>query len=325
MVNGKKFCLKRGSQRAAKVKNNSYIIGVDGGGTKTAVALADMDGKIIARAVSGCAAPRNTGLEPAIKNLAEGIVGLLKGRKNIKIVSTFIGIPDVEEEYKKEKSRILKELANRKKITKIFGGKVGIGSDQLVAFRAGAHGKDGIVAICGTGTAIHGWNGNHEVLVNNQGWVSKGSARWIGNRVMESIAESLDGRGQKTNLAARLFERYKSNDFNKLLKFFYKDSESDLSRLAVLCDEMATQGDKAAREILVQAGKEIALSVRVAASKLLFSEQVPLVLVGGVYKSRWVADTAMNEIERYYPGKFDFVVVDDPVVGAVRLAIEAVK
>jgi len=33
----------------------------------------------------------------------------------------------------------------------------------------------------------------------------------------------------------------------------------------------------------------------------------------------------MDDIERYYPGKFDFVVVGDPVIGAVKLAIEAVK
>ena len=46
---------------------------------------------------------------------------------------------------------------------------------------------------------------------------------------------------------------------------------------------------------------------------------------GGVYKSRWVADTAANEIEKYCPRKFDFVFVGDPVIGAVNLALEAVK
>jgi N-acetylglucosamine kinase-like BadF-type ATPase len=110
-----------------------------------------------------------------------------------------------------------------------------------------------------------------------------------------------------------------------LLKFVYQDSKSDLPKLAVLCDEAATDGDKVAREILVAAAKEISLAVRVAAAKLLFCEQVPLVLVGGVYNSRWVADTAMNEIDRYYPKRFDFVVVADPVVGAVKLALEAIN
>jgi len=195
----------------------------------------------------------------------------------------------------------------------------------LVAFRAGSYAKDGIVAICGTGSAVHGWNGKKEALANNQGWVSKGSAIWIGNKVMEAVAEDLDGRGKKTILTDLVFKKYKFKDINKLLKFVYQDSKSDLPKLAVLCDEAANQGDKVAQEILIQAGKEIALSVRVVAQKLRFDEQVPLVLVGGVYKSRWMADTAANEIERRYPGKFDFVFAGDPVVGAVKLAIEVVK
>jgi N-acetylglucosamine kinase-like BadF-type ATPase len=304
---------------------NQFVIGVDGGGTKTAVVLADMDGKIVARAVSGSSAPRNVGVAEAVKNLTAGIAGVLKGKRNIKITSIFIGIPDVEEEYKNEKANIVKELKKQKKLTKIFSAKLNIGSDQLVAFRSGASGHDGIVAIAGTGTAIHGWNGGQEILVNNQGWVNKGSAKWIGNKVMEAVAEYLDGRGEKTSLADLVFRKYKYKNINKLLRFIFQDSEGELAKLAVLCDEAATDGDKIAREILVTAGKEISRSVRVAAAKLIFSEPVPLVLVGGVYKSRWVADTAMNEIDRYYPGKFDFVVVGEPVVGAVKLAIEAAK
>ena len=142
---------------------------------------------------------------------------------------------------------------------------------------------------------------------------------------MQAIAESLDGRGEKTALAGLVFKKYKFKEVSKLLKFMFLDSKSDLAKLAIICDEAATNGDKVAREILVQAGKEIALAVRVAAAKLIFSEQTPLVLVGGTYKSRWVADTAMNEIDRYYPKRFDFIVVDDPVVGAVKLAIENAK
>jgi len=308
-----------------KSKVNSYVIGVDGGGTKTAVALADMNGKIIARAISDGSSVRNLGIKAAAKNVTQGIYGVIKRKRTIKIVSTFIGLPALEEEYKDAKIQIISELKRNKKIAKVFKGRVEIDSDQLAAFRSGANGKDGIVAIAGTGTATHGWNGGREVLVNNQGWVSKGGAEWIGHRITQAVAEDLDGRGEKTALTDLVFKKYKFSDINRLLKFLYQDSRPDLPKLALLCDQAADNGDKVAREILVQAGKEIALSVRVAAKKLMFSEQVPLVLVGGVYKSRWVTDAAMNGIERYYPKKFDFVAVGDPVVGAVKLALGAIK
>ncbi len=311
--------------QSSKFKVGSFVIGVDGGGTKTAAALADMEGKIIARVVAGGSSVRNFGIKLAAKNVAQAVYGVLKGKRNIRIVSTFIGLPAMEEEYKDKKTEIVKELKKHKKIAAIFKGKVEIGSDQLVAFRSGAHGKDGILAICGTGTAIHGWNGAREVFVNNQGWVGKGSAIWIGTRAMEAVAESMDGRGQKTKLEEMIFKKYNSKNISQLLKFIFEDLKSDLPKLAVSCDEAANREDKVAQEILKQAGKEIALAVRVAAAKLQFVEQVPLVLAGGVYKSRWMADAAVAEIERYYPGKFDIVFVGDPVAGAVKLALENAK
>ena len=192
-----------------KLKINDFVIGVDGGGTKTAAALADMDGKIIARAVSGGSSVRNFGIELAAENVAKAIYDLIKRRKNIKITSVFIGLPAMEEEYRDKKSAIIRELKKQKKIAAIFKGKVEVGSDQLVAFRSGSYAKDGIVAICGTGSAVHGWNGKKEALANNQGWVSKGSAIWIGNKVMEAVAEDLDGRGQKTILSDLVFKKYK--------------------------------------------------------------------------------------------------------------------
>lgn len=311
--------------QSSRFNVGNFVIGVDGGGTKTAAAVAGMNGKIIARAVSGGSSVRNFGIKLAAENVAKAIYDLMKRRKNAKIVSTFIGLPAMEEEYKDKKSAIIRELKKHKKIAQIFKGKVAIGSDQLVTFRAGSYAKDGVVAICGTGTAIHGWNGKKEFLADNQGWVSKGSAIWIGNKVMEAVAEALDGRGQKTILSDLVFKKYKFKEINDLLKFLYMDSPADLPGLAPICDHAANRKDKIAQEILIASGIEIARAVIAAAQRLDFDGQVPLVLVGGVYNSRWVADTAANEIERRYPNKFDFVFAGDPVVGAVKLAIEVVK
>ncbi|MFZ3100459.1 MAG: BadF/BadG/BcrA/BcrD ATPase family protein [Minisyncoccales bacterium] len=311
--------------QSSRLNVGNFVIGVDGGGTKTAAALADLDGKIVARAVSGGSSVRDFGIELAAENVVKAIYDLIKRRKNIKIASVFIGLPAMEEEYKDKKPVIIRELKKHKKITQIFKGKVAIGSDQQVAFRAGSYAKDGVVAICGTGTAIHGWNGKKEFLADNQGWVSKGSAIWIGNKVMEAVAEDLDGRGQKTILSDLVFKKYKFKEINDLLKFLYMDSPADLPGLAPICDHAANRKDKIAQEILIAAGIEIARAVIAVAQRLDFDGQVPLVLVGGVYKSRWVADAAANEIERRYPNKFDFVFAADPVVGAVKLAIEVVK
>lgn len=310
--------------QSPKVKVNQFVIGVDGGGTKTAAALADTRGKIVARAVSGGSSVRNAGIELAAENVAKAIYDLIKRRKNIRIASTFIGLPAIEEEFKNKKVAIIAELKKHKIIVPIFDGKVEICSDQLVAFRAGSYAKDGIAAICGTGCAIHGWNGKKEFLANNKGWLaSKGSATWIGAQATQALVEDLEGRGQKTILGEMIFTKFKFKDVNDFLTFIYQNPADNLPQFAPVCDHAASRKDKIAQEILIAAGKEIARAVIAAAQKLDFDGQVPLVLAGGVYKSRRVADSAANEIERCYPGKFDFVFIDDPVIGAVRLALEA--
>jgi len=309
-----------------KINDGIFVVGVDGGGTKTAAALADARGEIIARAVSGGSSVRNAGIKLAAENVAKAIYDLIKRRKNIKIASTFIGLPAMEEECKNKKVAILAELKKHKIIVPIFAGKVEIGSDQLVAFRAGSYAKDGVVAIAGTGCAIHGWNGKKEFLANTKGWLaSKGSGTWIGMQAVQAIAEDLEGRGEKTILGQMIFAKFKFKDVNDFLTFIYQNPASNLPQLAPVCDHAASRKDKVAQEILVAAGKEIARAVIAAAQKLDFCEQAPLVLAGGVYKSRMVADSAANEIERRYPGKFDFVFIDDPAVGAIKLALEAIR
>ena len=84
------------------------VIGVEGGGTKTIAALATLEGKILKLAKTGPSSPRNIGIKKATDNIALVIKKVLKRDK--KIISTFIGLPAVAEEFKVKKKEIKKEL-----------------------------------------------------------------------------------------------------------------------------------------------------------------------------------------------------------------------
>ena len=79
------------------MKNEKYVIGVDGGGTKTVIALADLGGKVLKKAITGPSSPRNVGADETVENISKGIKRVM-GKKNI--VSVFAGLPAIEEEYK---------------------------------------------------------------------------------------------------------------------------------------------------------------------------------------------------------------------------------
>lgn len=309
-----------------KISNPHFVIGVDGGGTKTAALLAGMQGEIIARSVSGGSNLRDSGIETAAKNVAKAIHELLGGREDAEIESVFIGLPAVEEEFKDKKEEVVLELKKDKNIKKIFSGEVVVGSDQLVAFRSGSKSENGIVAISGTGSAVHGWNNGKEFLTNNWGWlVSKGSGNWIGLNAAQAIVDRFGEEGRMNILRETVFEELSFKDVNDFLKFVYGNPAGNLPRLSALCDKAANAGDPVARGILEQAGKETALSVCAVAGKLEFSGTVPLVLVGGTFRSKWVLDELKKDVQLCHSGDFEFIIPRDPAEGAVRLALEALS
>lgn len=146
-----------------------YVIGVDGGGTKTIAALADLEGRVLTIAKSGSSNPRNVGIKRAAENIAKAIRGLLKNKKR-KILSTFIGLAALEEEYKLKKEEIKKELLKQRGVSKKALGKITIGSDQIIAFRSATDKKEGVLLIAGTGCVAHGWRAGREAKASGWGW-----------------------------------------------------------------------------------------------------------------------------------------------------------
>ena len=309
--------------------NQKFVIGVDGGGTKTTVAIADLRGKILAVGQSGPSAPRNVGIETAAKNIAAAIERVLtKADKNKKVLSTYIGLAGVEEEFKFKKAEIKKELLKHKKISEIFKGKVIIGSDQIVAFRAGADEKEGIILIAGTGTSCHGWRGKKEVKVSGWGYLTdEGSALSVGRKVFQVIFREIDGRGPKTILTNLVFRKLKIKTKEQLLSKVYSENWAKIiPSFSVYCDTASKRGDVVSKKIMEEAGKELALSVKTAIKKLNFQKvKFPLVMVGGMFKSKIVSDVVKKEVQKSAPKTQFILVKKEPVIGAIKLALESLK
>jgi N-acetylglucosamine kinase-like BadF-type ATPase len=295
-------------------ENQNYVIGVDGGGTKTEAALADSEGKILKLVKTGPSNPRNVGIEQCIFNISQAIK---KVKKRKKVTSIFISSPALEEEFKSMKNIILKGLKFREKIE--------IGSDQLVAFRSGTDERNGIVLISGTGCAVHGWREKKELKVSGWGWLDdEGSGFWVGQRGFQAVFKELDGRGPKTFITKLLFQELKLKSKEAILKKIYsKDFVQNVSLISRIVDEAANKGDRIAKNIMIEAGQELAESVITTIKKLNFQkEKFPLVLIGGMFDSKIVLETTKKEIKRV-SSKAKFIKLKQkPAIGAVKLAIE---
>lgn len=307
------------------VNDKNFIVGVDGGGTKSLAALADALGRITKTASAGCSNPRNVGVRVAADNIADSIHKIIKSEKNISIASTVIGLPAMEEEFKGREQEIIRALKKHKEISLIFNGKVKIVSDQLVAFRAGSRCADGISVIAGTGCAVHGWYGGLEAKANGWGWLAdEGSGFWIGQKTFQLILKSLDGRVFDTIVVDLAKKAFKLKNAAGLVALVYKNPEFHVPHLAMVCRDADERGDANATAIMQSAGKEIAISIADVYQRLGFGKQVPeIVFAGGIFNSRTVIESAEAELKATV-GPINIIQPELPVAGAVRLAMEFV-
>lgn len=301
-----------------------YVIGVDGGGTKTVAALADLRGKILRISKTGPSNLRNVGLKEAISNISEAISKVMRGFKKNEILSIVIGLAAIEEEFKSEKEKIKKEISKKTN----FKGKIEIISDQLVAFKSGTDERDGLVLISGTGCVCHGWKENKEAKCGGWGWLNdEGSGFWVGQKGYQAVLKELDGRGEKTKITKLLFKEWELKDKEALMKKIYgKDSIRTVSLISRVVDKAAKTGDEVAQKIMEEAGRELAMSAISVIENLNFQNQkFPLVLIGAMFKSNIVLKEVKKEVKKIAP-KVEFILPKfEPVIGAIKLAIEIFK
>ncbi|MBZ9572318.1 hypothetical protein KJA15_03240 [Patescibacteria group bacterium] len=308
-----------------KDKSKNYVIGIDGGGTKTEAALADLTGKILRLAKTGPSSFIKVGVKETVFNITKAIEKLLRKNKRDKIFSTFIGLAAMEEN-KEMRGVIMKSLLRQPQISRIFQGKVTIGSDQLSGFRSGTDKKDGVVLISGTGSAAHGWRKEKEAHAGGWGWLNdEGSAFWVGQKAYQAVLKDLDGRGPKTLMSHLFLKKFKAKKAGDLKRKIFLRSNliETVASLALLVDKIVQKKDKTAQSLFIEAGDELFLAAKTVIQDLNFQKKrFPLVLIGGMFKSELILETVTSRIKKFAPEVKFIRPKVEPVIGAIKLAIE---
>lgn len=120
-----------------------YILGVDGGGTKTTVQIARISGEKVAQAVSGASSCKSVGVDKAIENLNAGVFGAIKNLEesleDIYFVSSCFGFAGniIEED-----SKIYREIVFNKKLKNYLNPEKSlIFNDTRIGLEAGSDSK----------------------------------------------------------------------------------------------------------------------------------------------------------------------------------------
>lgn len=231
-----------------------YFVGVDGGGTKTALVACTLDGHEIASSMCGPLNYNFIGLDAALDNLQFGLaaLGLPKGS----IAAVGIGDPSIDDT---SDSPLARAFATR--AASLLGVPVYVRSDAYMTLFALTGGqKPGVLIISGTGSMAIGENDAHEISVTG-GWGrltgDEGSGYYIGLEGIRAALRAADGVAPQTALTTAALEYFGVRALRDLISVFYGDSEPDIAGFARCVADCAASGDKVAEDILLTAATHL--------------------------------------------------------------------
>jgi N-acetylglucosamine kinase-like BadF-type ATPase len=306
---------------------SKYVIGIDGGGTKTLGVLADEQGNVLAQHEVGSTNHHSNPAELVKANLRELIETLLSkaGVKADHVVCVCSGMAGVDRPDDKAfvKAMMKEFLPNALAIPV---------NDGLIALVGGTMQAFGIIVISGTGSIAVGVN-KQGVQGRAGGWGhilgDEGSGYMIGLRGLRAVCRAADGRTGPTLLQDIVLKHFGFNSTEQILGWVKKNqgSKTEIGALSRLVHEAYAQGDETARQILVEEADELALAAAAVARKLFANDTDYEIVVGGgnLRKSRPFFELFRAAVAKRLPGISVIMPRREPVEGAVLYALEQLK
>lgn len=299
----------------------TYVIALDGGGSKTdAVALA-LDGTLLGRASAATSSPHFIGLEASVA-VVSGLVDELLQAGPPAHVGIYLSGLDLE-----------REVTDYRAALAGFGwaGSITVENDLFALLRAGTSAPDAAAVICGTGLNALAIRADGEVArFLALGPISGdwGGGGGIGELALWFAARESDGRGEHTSLTEAIPHEFGLGTVRELAEALHSGSiaQPELARLSPLVFEHSRAGDTIARHIVDRQSDEIAVMAAAALKRLdLGDADVPVVLGGGVVQSgdERLLTGVDAALARLAPRAYAVVVDAAPILGAGLLALES--
>ncbi len=290
-----------------------YYLGIDGGGTKTELALSDPEGNIACRIFMDGCNPNAVGIEQTKRIIENGIIQACKDVPLSSVV-VYAGIAGCATgSYADEIKSMLKKMS--------FAA-CDVGSDNNNIVAAGLGENEGITMILGTGICSYVVKKEETKRIAGWGYLfdNGGSSFHIGRDAINAYFSAYDGSGEETTLVQRIKETFSYSN-SEFLKYLYNGGNKLVSSYAMYVFEEAEKGDRVSIAILKKHIAEIARLVRASLSHFsTYNERIPIILGGGLTNQALLLPYLLRELGDDAE-KCDIQVLDvPPVNGALELA-----
>ncbi|MBA4544638.1 MULTISPECIES: N-acetylglucosamine kinase [Thermoactinomyces] len=268
-----------------------FVIGVDGGGTKTEAVAFDLSGRELARSRSGFA---NVLVDPerAIKHIREAIEGCIHQVKD-RCLYLYLGLAGIESgTCRAELEKMLRER---------FAIPFSIVNDAQIAHAGALRGGDGILTVAGTGSICFGVKEGVQAVTGGWGNLlgDEGSGYWIAIQALRRIIAEAERNLPHSPLSRCLLDEIGVKEAEGLKSFVYGVTKAEIAGLAPIVARQADSGDEASAAILRRAGRELVQMTLRLREKLGFGDDVSIAVAGSILcRISHVRETFLREIRQ---------------------------
>ncbi len=247
-----------------------YLIGMDGGGTKTKCILTDFNLNPIYETGGGASNFLVIGTEKVAVTILELIKDCIDS-KNISIDDLQAVVLGTTGGGRRNDAELLeKQIFAYAEQKSLKINKFKVESDARIALEGAFSGKSGSILIAGTGSIMFGKDNKGEIhRVGGFGRYigDEGSGYRIGRKGLNAVARYMDGRAKSTKIADLLDQEFSISTSEQLITEVYRNN-FNIASVAPLVFESAESGDKIAQRILEDEADELLLHITAMKAKL---------------------------------------------------------
>jgi len=299
-----------------------FVIGVDGGGTRTRAVIVDERGLELARAEAAGAVVTARSPEAAAAAVTEAVRGAAE-RACVKLPAAVLwaGLSGAGHEAAR---LAVTNLLERAELAK----RVRVGTDVNAAFQAAFPEGPGILLISGTGSIA--WARTPEGEIGRAGgWGQQlgdeGSGYALGLGAVRAVVRAEDGREDATVMRDDVLRALALSDPSELIPWAAGASKAEVAGLVPIVVRAAANGDPAASGLIDEAVRELARHVTAVLDRMgPWPAPPPLLLWGGLIgeegplHGRLEAELTPFDVE-LRRGRID------PPMGAASLALGSLR
>ncbi|MGI8483269.1 MAG: BadF/BadG/BcrA/BcrD ATPase family protein [Thermomicrobiales bacterium] len=300
----------------------SFVLGVDGGASKTIALLATSDGEIVgsSRRAGSSIYEGDPGemLANAVDACRDAMV--MAGISEVEIAASVFSMAGAD--WPEDFALIQSELRD-----KGLGRRITVVNDAVGGLRTGSSTGPAVAVICGTGAGTAARNAEGQIW-HSSFWQGGGGAVDLTNEALRAVYRAESGIDSPTMLTSAVLAFTGFDHVEPLLHHLTARGGVPSSRYAGLARvllDIASAGDPKAREIVASFGALLGEDA-VTASRQVDIDQMSfeLVLGGSVFKhpEPLLADSLVTRVREHCPA---FTLIRnpfEPVVGALLLAFD---